>query len=75
MRIDVMLIVLCLASPVFAHSGRLDGKGGHHDRKNGGYHYHRSKPIKDNNKSNAPSVTEKEKTTTKKKPLRGKSLK
>ena len=23
-----------------AHSGRLDSNGGHHDRKNGGYHYH-----------------------------------
>lgn len=24
----------------FAHSGRTDGQGGHHDRKNGGYHFH-----------------------------------
>lgn len=24
----------------FAHSGRTDKYGGHHDRKNGGYHYH-----------------------------------
>lgn len=25
-----------------AHSGGLDSSGGHHDRKNGGYHYHSS---------------------------------
>ena len=24
-----------------SHSGGLDKNGGHHDRKNGGYHYHR----------------------------------
>jgi hypothetical protein len=23
------------------HGGSLDSNGGHHDRKNGGYHYHR----------------------------------
>jgi hypothetical protein len=23
-----------------SHSGRTDSRGGHHDRKNGGYHYH-----------------------------------
>ena len=23
-----------------AHSGRTDSQGGHHDRKNGGYHFH-----------------------------------
>jgi len=26
----------------FAHSGWTDKYGGHHDRKNGGYHYHNS---------------------------------
>jgi hypothetical protein len=28
----------------YSHSGGLDANGGHHDRKNGGYHYHRG-PI------------------------------
>lgn len=27
----------------FAHSGRTDSQGGHHDRKNGGYHFHHGK--------------------------------
>ena len=27
---------------VFGHGGGLDSKGCHHDRKNGGYHCHRS---------------------------------
>lgn len=27
---------------VFAHSGRTDKYGGHHNRKTGGYHYHNS---------------------------------
>lgn len=28
----------------FSHSGGLDANGGHNDRKNGGYHYHRTPP-------------------------------
>ncbi len=28
-----------------AHSGRTDSRGGHHDRKNGGYHYHHGMPA------------------------------
>src|SRR3989304_4735711 len=30
---------LCILS-VGAHSGRTDSQGGHHDRRNGGYHFH-----------------------------------
>ncbi|MFA5839974.1 MAG: YHYH domain-containing protein [Candidatus Margulisiibacteriota bacterium] len=38
-------LVLCsfvfsLAAISFAHSGRTDKYGGHHNRKTGGYHYH-----------------------------------
>ena len=29
------------ASALFGHGGGLDGSGGHNDRKNGGYHFHR----------------------------------
>jgi hypothetical protein len=28
-----------------AHPGGLDANGGHNDRKNGGYHYHRTPPA------------------------------
>ena len=33
--------VLLLTSLLWAHSGRLDAYGGHHDRKAGTYHFHR----------------------------------
>lgn len=40
-------IVLALAFPLVAHGhgGGLDANGGHHDRKNGGYHYHRKTTL------------------------------
>lgn len=31
---------LCLALALIAHPGGLDQNGGHHDRRNGGYHFH-----------------------------------
>ena len=31
----------------FSHPGRTDANGGHHDRKNGGYHYHHGYPAHD----------------------------
>jgi len=42
--ITIASIALTLGSAlVLAHSGGLDSNGGHNDRKNGGYHYHRKK--------------------------------
>lgn len=39
----LFLLALTLFSlNLFAHSGRTDSSGCHHDRKNGGYHCHRS---------------------------------
>lgn len=35
-----VLLVLTLATPVFAHPGRTDSSGGHTDRSTGEYHYH-----------------------------------
>ena len=35
-----VLLSFCLCSPVFAHPGKTDGAGGHHDRSSGEYHYH-----------------------------------
>ena len=42
MKKVVAALIILLISAVFAwtHSGRTDKYGGHHDRKNGGYHYH-----------------------------------
>ena len=37
----MFVILLISVSFVHSHSGRTDRYGGHHDRKNGGYHYHR----------------------------------
>lgn len=38
------VVALITLAPGFAHPGGLDAEGGHHDRKNGGYHYHRGGP-------------------------------
>ena len=42
-----IVFILCMvlsATAIFAHQGRTDGSGGHHDNKNksglGYYHYH-----------------------------------
>jgi hypothetical protein len=36
--------MLLFTSESYAHSGGLDRKGCHHDRKRGGYHCHRNQP-------------------------------
>lgn len=36
----VLVAVLVIPSPVFAHGGRTDASGGHTDRSTGEYHYH-----------------------------------
>ena len=38
--IKTLFILLTIAGTSNAHGGRLDSRGGHHDRKNGGYHFH-----------------------------------
>ncbi len=35
------IVVLTTTALVFAHGGGLDSQGGHHNRKLGGYHFHR----------------------------------
>lgn len=35
-----MVVFLLFPSVVFAHGGGLDSRGGHHNRKTGGYHCH-----------------------------------
>lgn len=45
MRSLVLAIAFLLfGGDLLAHPGGLDSFGGHHDRKNGGYHYHRGGP-------------------------------
>lgn len=39
------LSITFFSSVVFAHPGRTDSRGGHHDRKTGGYHYHGSPSV------------------------------
>lgn len=41
-KILALLLSSCLTQLVVAHGGGLDSQGGHNDRKNGGYHCHRS---------------------------------
>jgi hypothetical protein len=43
---------------LLAHGGGLDSNGGHHDRKNGGYHYHRSVSTPDPVAAPTPVVME-----------------
>ena len=47
--ISVVLLCLTMSFSTFAHSGRTDAQGGHHDYKNasglGSYHYHHGYPA------------------------------
>lgn len=65
----VILLVLLLSlfsAAAQAHSGRTDSRGGHHDRKNGGYHYHHGMPAHDHPGGVCPySVTPTPKPTPK----------
>lgn len=40
LRAIAMISIVLAFSPLSAHGGGLDHCGGHHDRKNGGYHVH-----------------------------------
>ena len=42
MKIITVLMMLLLSIAIFSHGGRLNKEGCHNDRKNGGYHCHRS---------------------------------
>ena len=67
------IVLLCavvaalLVVQVCAHSGRTDANGGHHDRINGGYHYHHGKPAHQHPNGVCPydaKTTQKTPTTT-----------
>lgn len=38
--VAVLALLLCVAFVAYAHPGRTDEYGGHHDHDTGGYHYH-----------------------------------
>ena len=49
-----MLLLFCfmlIQSQAFSHGGGLNKEGCHNDRKNGGYHCHRSKGTQNNSKA------------------------
>ncbi len=50
---------LAFGASLFAHPGGLDSKGGHHDRKNGGYHYHRGGPATGGSSGSTSGATQK----------------
>ncbi len=60
----VIFVVLCfgflgaLAGEASAHGGRTDSSGGHHDRRNGGYHYHGMSPSARSTPPTVPANTE-----------------
>ena len=37
--VGLIFLMICTFNS-YSHSGRTDSKGGHHDYKNGGYHFH-----------------------------------
>ena len=43
----VFTLFVLVSLLAFSHPGRTDANGGHHDRKNGGYHYHHGYPAHD----------------------------
>ncbi len=38
------IVIVLISSVCWGHPGGLDSKGGHNDRRNGGYHYHSGAP-------------------------------
>ena len=47
MKKKLFTLFILLSFLAFSHPGRTDASGGHHDRKNGGYHYHHGYPAHD----------------------------
>ncbi len=65
---DFVLFFLFLFFPTlsWAHSGRTDSQGGHHNRKTGEYHYHNKRTTK--SPSNQSSTTPSRHLSSSKKP-------
>lgn len=55
MRLKILVFFLFLPMNLLsAHIGGTDGKGGHHDRKNGGYHFHHGNPAHQHTNGQCP---------------------
>ena len=56
----------------YTHSGGLDSKGGHYNRKTGEYHYHRGGGQADDDNVETPKKTEQKKKSSKPKSVKKK---
>lgn len=54
MRI-ALILHLCFAIILYSHPGALDSRGGHNDKKSGGYHYHSQASKSANNPTTSSS--------------------
>lgn len=53
-QLAVALVSLqCIVGAAFAHGGRTDGQGCHHDRRSGGYHCHGGGSVQSHRASSA----------------------
>ena len=59
MKKKIFTLFVLVSLLAFSHSGRTDASGGHHDRKNGGYHYHHGYPAHDHPNGVCPYETPK----------------
>ncbi len=41
----ILFLLLAISLNTFAHSGRTNSSGCHHDKQNGGYHCHKSEDF------------------------------
>lgn len=64
MKKKLFTLFILVSLLAFSHPGRTDASGGHHDRKNGGYHYHHGYPA--HNHPNGVCPYETPKTTSNK---------
>lgn len=49
-----LAFIFIFSITTFAHSGRTDSQGGHHDYINGGYHFHHGYPAHDHPNGECP---------------------
>ena len=59
MKKKIFTLFVLVSLLAFSHPGRTDASGEHHDRKNGGYHYHHGYPAHDHPNGVCPYETPK----------------
>lgn len=60
----LLAVLLLLASPALAHSGRTDSQGGHYNRSTGEYHFHHGYPAHQHPNGVCPYSTSADTSTT-----------